>query len=254
MRIGFQMINLRAHSDFERAVNLAAEYGYELAEPFGWKPPVSCVEQHKMAEAAGLKVCSGHYNPTADTVAPYVGELADMLRKAGARAWVMPGGFTGDTEEKMREGAARLREFYAKELKPRGLNVEYHNHSTDVVPMFGEKSQVDMLLELVPELGFQPDIGNAYMGGVTDTIGFMKRYGKRITCLHVKDIRKDHAEIERGHGNLATGDGVVDIAAAVELAKSFGVEDIIIEQEGAEEDSAIEEMMRRSYEFVSSLV
>jgi sugar phosphate isomerase/epimerase len=155
----------------------------------------------------------------------------------------------------MRASAARLRKFYQDVLAPRGLKVEYHNHATDIVPKFGEKTQVDLLLENVPELGFQPDIGNAFIGGQTDTVAFLEHYGKRVTCVHIKDVWKDHASREKGKGSCATGEGgAVDIAGAVEFAKRMGIEDLIIEQEGAEGDAAIEDMLRRSYEYLASLV
>ncbi|MBN2449717.1 MAG: hypothetical protein JXR77_04970 [Lentisphaeria bacterium] len=65
----------------------------------------ACTEQHRLAEAAGLTVCSGHYAPESEWVKPFVTQLADMLAACGARAWVLPGGYTGNTEEQMRTGA-----------------------------------------------------------------------------------------------------------------------------------------------------
>lgn len=253
-RIGFQMIMLKDHADFAGALKRAAGIGYEIAEPWGWKPPVPCREQHRLAEAAGLRVCSGHYHPSQEWVAPYIDELAELLATARARAWVMPGGYGGDTPEKMAAGAARLREFYLQSLAPKGLKVEYHNHAGDIQPMFAGKTQVDLLLEHVPELGFQPDIGNAFVGGQTDTLAFLQHYGKRITCLHVKDIRKDHAQLERGKGACAVGEGIVDVAGAVAYAKSLGVEDFIVEQEGVPDDAELERILKVSYEFMSSLL
>lgn len=253
-RIGFQMIMLKDHGDLARALRVAAGIGYDIAEPWGWKPPVPCAEQHRLAEAAGLSVCSGHYQPALEWVAPFVDELADQLAAAGARAWVMPGGYGGRTIDEMVASAGRLRGFYQEALAPRGLRVEYHNHAGDIVPMFDGKTQVDLLLEHVPELTFQPDIGNAFIGGQTDTVAFLEHYGSRITCLHVKDVRKDHGELERGKASCATGDGLVDVAGAVELARTLGVEDFIIEQEGVDGDAEIEAVLRRSFEFLRALL
>lgn len=254
MRIGFQLIDLMHHGDFEKAVRAMKHVGYEIAEPFGWKPPISCPEQHRLVLDAGMAVCSGHYQPDSEWVKPYVEELADQLAEVGARAWVMPGGYGGETVDEMKESAARLRKFYHEVLAPRGLEVEYHNHLTDVQPKFGGKTQVDILLEYVPELGFQPDIGNAFVGGQTDTVAFLEHYGSRVTCVHIKDIWGDHESRERGKGSCATGEGIVDIPGAVEFAKRRGIEDLIIEQEGAEGDEAIEDMLRRSCEYLASLV
>ena len=253
-RIGFQMIMLKQHSDFANALRTAADIGYEIAEPWGWKPPVSCSEQHRLAEAAGLTICSGHYQPNSEWVKPHLEELADLLSEAGARAWVLPGGYGGKTVDEMAASAGRLRAFYRDVLQPRGLGAEYHNHATDIVPMFDGRTQVDLLLEHVPELSFQPDIGNAFLGGQTDTVAFLKRYGARIGCLHVKDVREDHEAREHGKGACATGDGIVDIAGAVAYARSLGVEDFIVEQEGVEDDAEIERILRRSYETVSEML
>ena len=253
-RIGFQMIMVKDHSDFAGVLRTAAEIGYGIAEPWGWKPPLPCVEQHRLAEEAGLTVCSGHYQPSLEWVAPYVAELSDLLVASEARAWVMPGGYGGNSAEEMAASAARLRQFYQAELAPRGLKVEYHNHATDIQPRFDGKTQVDLLLEHVPELTFQPDIGNAYIGGQADTVAFLRHYGDRITCLHVKDVRRDYREVDRGKGSCATGEGLVDIAGAVEFAKSVGVEDFIVEQEGIEGDAELERVLERSFECVSGLL
>lgn len=253
-RIGFQMIMFKQHTDFAGALKRAADVGFDIAEPWGWKPPLSCVEQCRLAEAAGLNVCSGHFQPDKKWVAPCVDQLAEILAGAGARAWVMPGGYGGKTVEEMQAGAAKLRDFYREKLLPRGLKVEYHNHATDIQPMFDGKTQVDLLLEYVPELTFQPDIGNAFAGGQTDTRAFLEHYGERISCLHIKDVRKDYREIKGEKGSCATGDGLLDIRGAVEYAKSLGVEDFIIEQEGIEGDEKVEDLLRRSHEYVSALL
>ncbi|MBT3291555.1 MAG: sugar phosphate isomerase/epimerase [Victivallales bacterium] len=253
-RIGFQMIMLSRHSDFAGALKTAAAMGYEIAEPWGWKPPVSCMEQHRLGEAAGLTICSGHYIPSTEWVKPHVEELADQLAAAKARAWTMAGGYGGDTVEAMQASAAKLRQFYLDVLAPRGLKVEYHNHATDIQPRFDGKTQVDILLESVPELGFQPDTGNAFVGGQTDTLAFLRHYGDRITCLHVKDIREEHQELESGHGRCAVGEGVLDIAGAVAYARSLGVEDFIVEQEGGQTDAEIEGVLERSYASLSALL
>jgi len=253
-RIGFQMIMLKDHSDFFGALELAAQIGYDIAEPWGWKPPVSCMEQHRLAERAGLAVCSGHYQPGLEWVGPYVDELIAQLKTAGARAWVMPGGYGGDTVEKMIASAGRLREFYLEKLAPNGMAVEYHNHSADIKPMFDGKTQVDLLLEHVPELGFQPDIGNAFIGGQADTVAFLEHYGERITCLHVKDVCKDFAALERGKASCATGEGLIDVSGAIAVAKSLGVQDYIVEQEGVADDAELERVLRDSYETVAALL
>jgi sugar phosphate isomerase/epimerase len=253
-RIGFQMIMLHRHSDFPGAVKKAAAMGYEIAEPWGWRPPVPCLEQHRLVREAGMAVCSGHYGPHSEWVKPCVEQLADELVADNARAWVIPGGYCGNTVEAMREGAAKLRQFYLDVLAPRGLKVEYHNHDKDIQPMFDGKTQVDLLLEYVPELGFQPDTGNAYKGGQTDTLAFLKHYGERITCLHVKDVRTDFGKTEGHHGNCALGDGLLDIAGAVDYALSVGVQDVIVEQEGGGSDAEIEDILARSYAFLKPLL
>lgn len=253
-KLGYQMIMLSKHTRFAEAVARTAAMGYELAEPWGWRPPVSCAEQHRLAEAAGLTVCSGHYQPDTEWVKPCIEELADQLAAAGARAWVMPGGYGGDSVEATIAGAKRLRQFYLDVLEPRGLKVEYHNHATDIQPRLDGRTQVDLLLEHVPELSFQPDIGNAFIGGQTDALAFLKHYGSRISCLHVKDVRPDYRERDRGKGACATGAGVVDVEGAVAYALDLGVEHFLIEQEGIDDDQQVEEILQQSHDVVRALL
>jgi hypothetical protein len=50
------------------------------------------------------------------------------------------------------------------------------------------------------------------------------------------------------------GDGLLDIAAAVQYALSIGVQDVIVEQEGGDSDAEIEDMLERSYAFLKPLL
>jgi sugar phosphate isomerase/epimerase len=254
IRIGIQLFGLRAYDDFAAGIAKAAELGYRYAEPFGWKPPVPTVEHFALCARRGIRCPSAHLLESQAFGDPDERDaLIAALVEHRARAWTFPG-LGGDDESTIRATAAKVEAFYQEHLAPAGLGVEYHNHDSDMLPSYGGRSKLDLMLAAAPSLRWQPDIGNFFLAGCTDAVATLDRYRGRVGALHLKDIRRDHSTSTGPKSAIALGEGVVEVGPAVAWAVANGVVDLIVEQEGFASNADCDRMLERSLAQVQSLV
>jgi sugar phosphate isomerase/epimerase len=124
-----------------------------------------------------------------------------------------------------------------------------------MLPSHGGRAKLDILLEVAPSLTWQPDVGNFYLAGMTDTLQTLEAYRDRISSLHVKDIRSDYKERTHPCSALATGDGVVPLAPALVFCQQeLGITDFIIEQEGFANNEGCDDMMTRSLAYLKEVL
>lgn len=105
----------------------------------------------------------------------------------------------------------------AKRMKANGIELLMHNHETDLQEENG-KCVMDYLLETIPELGLELDVGWVKFAG-KDCIRIMKRYKDRIRILHFKDISEGAAPENRNTCFCPVGEGSIplrDILTAAE--------------------------------------
>jgi sugar phosphate isomerase/epimerase len=117
-----------------------------------------------------------------------------------------------------------------------GVRLGYHNHETEEAPVeIGgvKKTLMDHFVDITePFVKLQLDAGWMLYGG-QDPVEFMKRYPDRICSIHYKDIVSNHSELERDKIFAATGNGILDCAAILELALKMDIIDhgIMIDQD-----------------------
>ncbi|WP_432990832.1 sugar phosphate isomerase/epimerase family protein [Dactylosporangium sp. CA-233914] len=142
---------------------------------------------------------------------------------------------------------ARQCEEIAKRLEDVGISLAYHNHHIDFVT-FDRSRQIDIILEESPRLEFELDVHWSYRGGV-DPLEMLRRYGARVTLLHLRDYRVGHvpqsALAAAARGDIAefyagfigvvqdseVGEGSLDFRAIVDTAVAGGVQWMFVEQE-----------------------
>lgn len=125
--------------------------------------------------------------------------------------------------------------FYAKE----GIDIMYHNHDAEFMLNFRGTCQYDIITANTEYLKFELDIGWSTYAGV-DTVKLIRRLGKRISVLHVKD----YLPIERPYGMMgrqmedvivptftAVGSGKLDLYGCLEAADQAGIEWACVEQD-----------------------
>ncbi len=83
-----------------------------------------------------------------------------------------------------------------------------------------------------PNVGFNPDMGNTYLGGVSDPYELLETVAPRTIHVHAKDISVEQGEDERGKVTgtavgCACGEGVIDWAKTVRILKKAGFHGVL---------------------------
>jgi sugar phosphate isomerase/epimerase len=83
-----------------------------------------------------------------------------------------------------------------------------------------------------PNVGFNFDSGNAYLGGVSDPYEMLEAIAGRTVHMHAKDIELQQSKDERGKVTgtavgCACGDGVIDWTRIVKILKKAGFNGVL---------------------------
>lgn len=194
----------RAMEDFEGTLNKIAAIGYlgvETAGVYGESPAVAA----RLFRDLGLEVTSLH------APLPLLENLDATVELAGAFgvrrvvcAWYPPerlgtrADITAVCDELNRA---------QRELSPHGLELLYHNHWQECAEVDGERVYRQMLAQLDPGIGFEPDVYWAQTAGVDPAV-LVRELGARAPLLHIKD-----GPAKMGVPMAAVGQGVMDLAA-----------------------------------------
>ena len=122
-----------------------------------------------------------------------------------------------------------------KRLKAAGIQFCYHIHGYEFVT-YGDGTLFDYLYEHTdPEaVKFEEDIFWTKHGG-NDPTAFLRKYGKRIALLHVKDMDKrvvgNLKGSEKTEMDVAWGTGQIDIKSVCLLAREMGIKHFFLEDE-----------------------
>lgn len=139
-------------------------------------------------------------------------------------------------------------------LSAQGLRLAYHIHGYEFQPE-GKGTLFDKLMaETKPEnLAIEMDVFWVVHPG-QDPVALLKKYGRRIELLHLKDMQKGlkgdltgHADVET---NVTIGTGQIDFPAIVKAAKQVGVKYFFIE----DESSRVMEQVPRSAAYLKTLM
>lgn len=136
-----------------------------------------------------------------------------------------------------------------KKINDAGLTFTYHNHSFEFDPVDGT-NLFEILFEEFPEANFLPDVYWIKHGGYDpyETLDRICKAG-RATNVHFKDMRTEpRGEI------CPCGEGVIDFAPLAKLLKSYGVENILVEQDNAPMLGDVFAQMKSSYTHLDKIV
>jgi sugar phosphate isomerase/epimerase len=204
-----------------RALGALGYQAVELENAFG-RP---AAEWKAQLDAAGLKACGFHHRLSelqGDTLAASV----EFNQAIGNRNLIIrslaPGVYT--SAELLKQTADEVNQV-AERLKPHGMRVGYHNHTTDFGRIDGEYWWSRFADQTTKDVILQFDTGNASeMEGVTPQ-SFIERNAGRTISMHVKPFsRKDK--------NAYLGRDELDWPAIMTAAETRGgIEWYIIEYE-----------------------
>lgn len=164
-------------------------------------------------------------------------------------AWVPHDDNKWDLEET--KHATKVFNKSGKELKKHGITLAYHAHGYEFRP-WKDGTLFDYMAQNAKDFTFELDVYWAHHGGA-DPLALMKKYPKKFTLMHLKDMENGVEGNNTGHEDVETnvvlGEGQVDIAGTVAEAKKLGIEYMFIE----DESSRVVEQVPQSLEYLDSL-
>lgn len=132
----------------------------------------------------------------------------------------------------------------------------YHNHSFEFAKVDGDKTGYDIFIDRFDKnlTKFELDIFWAAIGG-WDPAQTMERLDKRVSQLHLKDLKKGTGTIlDEGKvpvdAFLEVGNGTIDMKKVIEIGRKIGVEQCHVEQD---QSPAPLESIAQSYSYLKKL-
>jgi len=231
IRPALQLYTVRelTKADFANAMREVSQIGYTRVELAGYGSLTSAVEAKKALDDADLTVVGAHIGidrmekelervldeqtilGNTNIICPHLGEP----RRKDAAAW--------------KQTAASMNKIAAT-CKRQGFEFAYHNHSWEF-QTFDGVSGFDLLWQNTdPDLvKSELDVYWIQHGGV-DPTACIKKMGKRILALHLKDMA---AGPERRFAPV--GSGLLDFNAMLKAALALGINYYIVEQDATYE-------------------
>jgi sugar phosphate isomerase/epimerase len=215
-------------------------------------PPVA--ETFKMVAAAGYTEVEGYGGVYADLPA-----LTDALNANGLQ--MGSGHFGIDMLENDVEGvfaiarASGMRDIYCPHLAPdqrptdaagwrafgarlqaasapyiaAGMGFGWHNHDFEFKALADGTLPQDAIFQGGPDLDWEADIAWIVRGG-GDPLAWIKKYGPRITSVHIKDIAAPGECLDED-GWADVGHGTVDWAAIMTALRGTGCRHFVMEHD-----------------------
>lgn len=135
-------------------------------------------------------------------------------------------------ESKLLETLAKLNEA-GRVMAENGFKFFYHNHNNEFYKLSNGQCIMDYMIENCPYINFTADTYWIQYGG-GDVRSYLEKMDGRIGCIHLKDYRTVIGEDNRFRPQFApVGEGNLDFAAIVPVAKASGTEYFLVEQDDA---------------------
>ena len=252
--IGLQLYSLRDQfaKDVPGTLALTREFGFkyvELAGTYGNTP-----ERFKaMLAEQGFQPVASHfpYEKYRDDVESIAREAKTLGLEYVGCAWIP---HEGDFDEKECRDAIAVFNRAGEALAKHGLKFFYHNHGYEFQP-YGNGTLFDLMMAETKStwVSYEMDVVWTVFPG-QDPVQLMKKYGKRWTLMHLKDLKLGVKTGElTGHtdvaNNVVIGSGQVDWPALLRAAKKAGVKYYFIE----DESPTVVEQIPRSLKYLEQV-
>lgn len=181
--------------------------GVELMGLFGRSPN----QVAESAQTAGLRVIGVHVPGVIEGPWP---EVIDDVAACGARyvTFEWPGPLGGSVDAKFAWAIEDLTE-RAELASTAGLKPLYHNHDAELAypvdhdpDSSGHEARsrmLDLILDQVPGLGLEPDLGWMVYAGA-DPASYLRKYRQRCQVVHLKDLWADELRLVGPKEDLGT--------------------------------------------------
>jgi len=230
--VGVQLYTVRSLVDKDLPGTLSAirKIGYRYVETFVAQYKMSAKDLRKAIEDAGLTAPSTHFGYN-----DFEARL-DYAKELGTECVVcsmIPPSIADSVDGYKR--AADQYNAWATKAKTMGLRFGFHNHNVEFKE-YGGKTGIELLLEHTDRalVQWQMDCYWVTQAG-QDPVALLRRYGKRVQSLHVKDRLPNAApSLELGPAAAhftEVGGGTLDWKSLLRLATTEHVSYLFVEQD-----------------------
>ncbi|MEM9644500.1 MAG: TIM barrel protein [Planctomycetota bacterium] len=242
-RLGLQLYTVRNQmaEDPVATLEAVAKAGYAQVELMNIDQ--EAVKLAAIARDNGMAVHSAFMNWQAITSpdqpnGPSIDETIDLAQRIGLRHVVF--GYIGkdarNTADKIRK-IADTANMAGEKTRHAGMRMCYHNHSFEFEPIDGKRSSFDLFVKRFDpqKIEFELDVFWAKLGG-RDPEELMRTLSGRISQVHLKNL-KEGVETIYDEGLVPAdafqeaGDGIIEMANIMKLAKKIGVDQCHVEQD-----------------------
>lgn len=221
--IGIQLYSLRekTQKDFLGTLEKVAQIGYQGVEFAGYGG-ILASQMKEHLDRLGLKAISSHV--PLERLENYIDEEISYAKQLEMPYIVCPWATFENMEDIDR--IAKILDIAGQKCFEAGITLLYHNHDHEFKTI-DDKYILDILFEKTnpQNVKAQLDLCWVSKGGV-DEVEYVQKYKGRCPILHAKDYI-----VEPKFRQVEVGTGIVNFKGIKEVAKSSGVEWLIVEQE-----------------------
>lgn len=246
--IGIQLYTLRNQiaEDALATLKAVAAAGYKQVEAYGFSDQNdgngAAGDLIRISKDLGMAANSSHFawqsitSPGGDNVPPFE-KILEQAHAYGLTHLVIP--YLMDNERGGLDAYKALAEKFNKAAEladTAGIQLCYHNHNFEFLPLEGGKSGYDVFVkEFSDKMKFEIDVFWVKLGGV-EPIELIKKLNGRVAQLHLKDLKSglEIPDYDTGVPKDAfkeLGNGVIPMKPIIEAAEKVGVAHCHVEQD-----------------------
>jgi sugar phosphate isomerase/epimerase len=236
--VALQLYTVRAEGDrdLEGTLRTLGVQGYDGVELFDLHGHEARTVRAWLDES-GLVAVGRHARLEAieDELQSLAAELEVLGADRLAVSWIDP-----DSLDEP-EPVVRRIEAAAQSAREAGLKLGFHNHWSELRPLEGGATFLDLLRQLPADLlWLELDLGWVWQAG-TDPVSELERTAGRCPLVHVKDYAS-----REGRDDVPVGDGVVGYEQVLPAALDAGAEWLVVEEDEVGDDpfTAVERSLR----------
>jgi sugar phosphate isomerase/epimerase len=245
-RLSFQLYTAR-NFPLEDTLSLLAKTGYQEVEGYGgvYDKPEALRD---LLDRFALAMPSGHLG--LDLLEKQPKQALAIARTLGIQQIYAP---YFPTEQRPRSAAGwkafgkRLAKIGAW-ARDEGFSFGWHNHDFEFMKLANGAVPIDLIFEAAPFIDWECDVA-WIVRGRSNPLSWFKRYGERITAVHVKDIAKKGENADED-GWADAGYGVMDWPKLFRALQKSRALHFVVEHDNPND---IARFARRSFAAVSKM-
>ncbi|MET0748074.1 MAG: sugar phosphate isomerase/epimerase [Rhizobium sp.] len=231
--LGFQLYSAREYQPFSDVFVKVAKAGYKEVEGYGAMyaelDDAALRAMRADLDKNGLTMPTGHFG--LDLLEGDPDRVLTIARTLGIESvyapYLLPDQRPSDVKG-WHDFGARLEKAGAPFMAA-GLDFGWHNHDFEFVALSDGSLPMEQIFAGGPTLSWEADLAWVARGGA-DPFTWIKKFGSRITAVHVKDIAPAGENTDEG-GWADVGHGTLDWAKLVAALKDTGARHYIVEHD-----------------------